>query len=393
MPVTKIAVVVGTRPEAVKMAPVVQCLRTRGDVECVLVSTGQHREMLTRTLDIFGLRPDVDLQVMTQNQSLAGLSSRLFSSVDAFLSNVSFDWLLVQGDTSTAMVASVCAFYRGVRVGHVEAGLRSRDMHAPFPEEFNRRVTGLVADLHFAPTPGAAQNLLAEGVPADRIHVTGNTGIDALLQVVQEVERVRPHLESGVPEFVSRFNRLVLITGHRRENFGPGFAQICAAIAELAGRFPDVGFLYPVHLNPNVQEPVRRLLGGRPNIMLAEPVDYPGFVWLMSRSHLLLSDSGGVQEEAPSLGKPVLVMREVTERPEGIEAGCSMLVGSSAERIMEATSRLLCDEPSYSAMARARNPYGDGQARFRIADALLGATRAGLSSPGTRGEGPAMART
>jgi UDP-N-acetylglucosamine 2-epimerase (non-hydrolysing) len=380
---TRIAVVVGTRPEAVKMAPVVQCLRTQAAVECVLVSTGQHREMLTRTLDIFGLRADVDLQVMTQNQSLAGLSSRLFSSVDAFLSTASFDWLLVQGDTSTAMVASVCAFYRGVRVGHVEAGLRSRDMHAPFPEEFNRRVTGLVADLHFAPTPGAAQNLLAEGVPAERIHVTGNTGIDALLQVAQEVERERPRLAAGVSEFVSRLDRLVLITGHRRENFGPGFAQICAAIAELAGRFPDVGFLYPVHLNPNVQEPVRRLLGGRPNIMLAEPVDYPGFVWLMSRSHLLLSDSGGVQEEAPSLGKPVLVMREVTERPEGIEAGCSMLVGSSAERIMEATSRLLCDEASYSAMARARNPYGDGKARFRIADALLGTQAVGSGISGT----------
>lgn len=375
-----VAVFVGTRPEGVKMAPVVQALRVHPGFRCTLVSTGQHREMLRRALADFGLEADIDLDVMQPNQTLATLSSRLFARIDEALEKLQPDWVLVQGDTTTVQVGALCAFYRGIRVGHVEAGLRSHDMLAPFPEELNRRVAGLVADLHFAPTPGAAENLYEEGVPAAQVHVTGNTGIDALLQIATEVRQSPPSVPEEIAGFLQRHSRMVLITGHRRENFGDGFQNICRAISQLADENPDVGFLYPVHLNPRVRGPVFEIIRGRSNVLLGEPQEYRSFVHLMDRATLILSDSGGVQEEAPSLGKPVLVMREVTERPEGIAAGCAELVGSSSERIIERVRALLNDKALYERMAQARNPYGDGGASGRIAAALASATGATFPS-------------
>lgn len=368
----RVAVFVGTRPEGVKMAPVVRVLRANSSIECLLVSSGQHREMLQRALRDFSLEPDLDLNAMQPNQTLASLSGRLFALVDDALERVKPDWVLVQGDTTTVKVASLCAFYRGIRVGHVEAGLRSHDLQAPFPEELNRRIAGLVSALHFAPTQGAADNLGSEGVPSSQIRVTGNTGIDALLQIAAEVRERPPELAEDIANFLAQHPRVVLITGHRRENFGEGFQNICRAISALADQHPDVGFLYPVHLNPKVRGPVFEIIKGRSNVLLTDPQEYRSFVHLMDRAHLLLSDSGGVQEEAPSLAKPVLVMREVTERPEGIAAGCAELVGSSAERIFERVSALLQDDLLYRRMAQARNPYGDGQASRRIVEALAG---------------------
>lgn len=354
------------------MAPVVQALRAREGFQCTLVSTGQHREMLQRALADFALEPDVELAVMQPNQTLASLSSRLFTRIDETLAELQPDWVLVQGDTTTVQVAALCAFYRRLRVGHVEAGLRSHDILAPFPEELNRRVAGLVADLHFAPTNGAAENLHREGVAEKRVRVTGNTGIDALLQIAREVRSRPPALPEDITRFLDAHHRFVLITGHRRENFGEGFRQICQAISALADEHQDVGFLYPVHLNPQVRGPVFEIIKGRTNVLLTDPQEYRSFVHLMDRAHLLLSDSGGVQEEAPSLGKPVLVMRKVTERPEGIAAGCAELVGSSAERIRDRVTALLTDTKLYERMARAQNPYGDGQASRRIVEALAG---------------------
>lgn len=370
----RIAIFVGTRPEAIKLAPLVINLRQRDSVSVTLVSTGQHREMLSRALNDFGLKPDVELDVMQPNQTLASLSSRLFAAIDTVLAAEPYDWVIVQGDTTTAMVASMCAFYRKQRIGHVEAGLRSHNMYEPFPEEFNRRVTGLIAGLHFAPTPRAAACLLNEGIPAEAVHVTGNTGIDALLMMAGQVRHSPPPMPDAVVSLRARHQRYVLITGHRRENFGQGFENICQAILTLARRHPETGFLYPVHLNPNVRAPVHALLAGQDNICLAEPLDYRGFVSLMAGCHFLLSDSGGVQEEAPSLGKPVLVMRDVTERPEGVDAGCAALVGASTERIVSIADELLNNSARYAHMAQARNPYGDGRASEMIAT-LLGADR------------------
>ncbi|MBM6583910.1 UDP-N-acetylglucosamine 2-epimerase (non-hydrolyzing) [Microvirga sp. BT689] len=367
-----IAVFVGTRPEGVKMAPVVQALRQASGVRCTLVSTGQHQEMLQRALADFNLEADIDLAVMQPNQTLASLSSRLFARVDETLETLRPDWVLVQGDTTTVMVAALAAFYRRIPVGHVEAGLRSHDMYAPFPEELNRRVAGLVTELHFAPTQGAADHLLQERVKPEHILVTGNTGIDALLQTAASVRATPPQMAAEIARFLEKHPKFILITGHRRENFGEGFDSICRAITRLADAFPDVGFLYPVHLNPRVRGPVFEIIQGRDNVLLTDPQEYRGFIHLMDRAHLLLSDSGGVQEEAPSLGKPVLVMRDVTERPEGITAGCAELVGSSAERIYERVTALLTDADLYNRMARAQNPYGDGQASQRIVKALTG---------------------
>jgi UDP-N-acetylglucosamine 2-epimerase (non-hydrolysing) len=366
-----VVVFAGTRPEGVKMAPVVRVLRETDGLRCSLVSTGQHREMLQRTLADFGLKPDIDLAVMQPDQTLASLSSRLFARVDEVLASLNPDWVLVQGDTTTVMVAALCAFYRGIRIGHVEAGLRSHDMLAPFPEELNRRVAGLVTKLHFAPTKASAANLMAERVSAEQIVVTGNTGIDALLQTAAVVRANPPRLPLDIQAFLEKHDRYVLITGHRRENFGQGFQSICQAISELSDTHSSVGFLYPVHLNPRVRGPVFSIVRDRANVLLTDPQEYRSFVYLMDRSHLLLSDSGGVQEEAPSLGKPVLVMRDVTERPEGIEAGCAELVGSSAERIFNRVTALLTDEGLYQAMARAQNPYGDGLSSQRIVQALI----------------------
>src|SRR5690625_620639 len=361
---------VGTRPESVKMAPLVERLREDPRFRCTLVSTGQHREMLKRALDDFGLAADHDLAVMEPGQTLASLSSRLFARVDKVLEELHPDWVLVQGDTTTAQIVSLCAFYRRIAVGHVEAGLRSHDIWAPFPEELNRRVIGLVSGLHFAPTEGAAQNLLREGVSERQIVVTGNTCIDALFRITAEVRATPPLLPDEVSTFLNRHRRFVLITGHRRENFGSGFRNICHAISTLADGYPEVGYLYPVHLNPQVRGPVFEIIKGRSNILLTDPQDYRAFVYLMDRAYLLLSDSGGVQEEAPSLGKPVLVMRDVTERPEGIAAGCAELIGSSSQRIIARVHALLTDRADYERMAQARNPYGDGLASHRIVSAL-----------------------
>ncbi|QDG76708.1 non-hydrolyzing UDP-N-acetylglucosamine 2-epimerase [Labrenzia sp. PHM005] len=365
-----VVVFVGTRPEGIKMAPVVQALRSSEDFRCTLVSTGQHREMLERALADFNIEADIDLAVMQPNQTLASLSSRLFQKVDEVLAELKPDWVLVQGDTTTVMVGALCAFYRGIPVGHVEAGLRSHDMLAPYPEELNRRVASLVTDRHFAPTHGAAANLSEEGIEEAKIVVTGNTGIDALLQTAASVRQTPPNLTYEVSDFLTQHERYVLITGHRRENFGERFQEICHAISTLADNHADVGFLYPVHLNPRVRGPVFEIIKDRPNILLTDPQEYRKFVHLMDRAYLLLSDSGGVQEEAPSLGKPVLVMRDVTERPEGIQAGCAELVGSSKDTIIQRVTALLNDPVQYRQMAQAQNPYGDGQASKRIADTL-----------------------
>ena len=351
------------------MAPVVhQCLRHEA-VEPVVCLTGQHREMLAQVTDYFGIRGDVQLDLMTPDQTLAGLTARCVEALDDVLLRLAPDCVVAQGDTTTVMAAALVAFYRRVPFVHVEAGLRTGDLQAPWPEEMNRRVADMVTALYCAPTRRAADTLLAEGAPADAVHVTGNTVIDAQLVTVgrerAEGERWREkHAMLGHAP-------VVLITGHRRESFGRGFEDICRAIATLSRRFADCRFVYPVHLNPNVQEPVRRVLGDRPNVHLLEPAAYPEFVWLMDRSTLILTDSGGVQEEAPSLRKPVLVMRETTERPEAVEAGAARLVGTSVEAIVEGVTRLLTDPAQYAACQIDENPYGDGRAAERIVDLML----------------------
>lgn len=371
----KVLAVFGTRPEAIKMAPVVARLSARPDRFDVRVCvTAQHREMLDSVLDLFRIRPDHDLDLMTPGQDLYGITSGVLEGMKGVLAAESPGIVLVHGDTTTTMAASLAAYYARVPVGHVEAGLRTGDKYAPFPEEINRRVTGVVADLHFAPTETARANLLREGVPDAAIAVTGNTVVDALLEVAGRIDGdagLRARLAAGFP-FLDPARPLILVTGHRRENFGEGFESICRALADLAARYPDAQIVYPVHLNPNVQEPVNRILGGsgRGNIHLVPPADYLPFVYLMTRSRLIVTDSGGVQEEAPSLGKPVLVMREATERPEAVAAGTVRLVGTDRGTIVREASRLLDDPEAYRAMSQAHNPYGDGLAADRIADRL-----------------------
>lgn len=360
----------GTRPEAIKMAPVVQsCLRRPDEIEPIVCVTGQHREMLDQATEYFRIRPDLDLAVMHPGQSLAGLTARLLARLDETIERYAPDCVVAQGDTTTVLAAALAAFYRRTPFVHIEAGLRTGDLDSPWPEEFNRRAASLATSLHCAPTRRAADQLLAEGVPAERIRVTGNTVIDALLWTLdRECQRGddwrRKHAVLGQ-------RPMVLVTGHRRESFGQGFEQICRGIATLAERFAEVGFLYPVHLNPNVRQPVERMLAGRANVHLIEPVAYPEFVWLMDRSSLILTDSGGVQEEAPSLGKPVLVMRDTTERPEAVEAGTAELVGADAERIVERASVRLSAPCSHAARNDIINPYGDGRAAERIVDFIL----------------------
>lgn len=364
----------GTRPEAIKLAPVVTRLRASNDFDCAVVATGQHKEMFRQVTEQFGIAVDADLDVMRPNQSLAGLTSRLVAGIDAWLDTARPDMALVQGDTTTVLCAALACFYRRIPIGHVEAGLRTGNMWSPFPEEMNRKLATPLVALHFAPTDAARLALLKEGVPDDTIAVTGNTVIDALLMEVsaqRENAALRDEIERELSVLLGEdWGRVpfVLITGHRRENFGAGFDEICAAIAGLATRFPAYRFVYPVHLNPNVQEHVNRLLGTLDNVRLIPPQGYRHFVTLMSRCRLVLTDSGGVQEEAPSLGKPVLVMRDTTERPEGVEAGTAMLTGPDAGAIIREAERLLTDAAAYDAMATARNPYGDGQAARYIVD-------------------------
>lgn len=369
---------IGTRPEAIKLAPLVHALRARGSHAVSVVSTGQHREMLAQMLKGFGIVADIELGLMSHGQTLAGLSALLFEHVGDLLRRHRPDLVVVQGDTTTAMVGAVCAFYEGIPVAHVEAGLRSGDLQAPFPEEANRRFISTVAALHFAPTEHAADNLRREGVAPALVHVTGNTAIDAVLLMRDQLQADLPRLPERLAGVVAGGGRFVLITGHRRESFGGGFDSICQAVRRLAAAFPDVRFVYPVHLNPRVREPVLALLSGLDNVLLEEPLDYAQFVAVMSRCHLILTDSGGIQEEGPALDKPVLVMRTVTERQEGVAAGCARLVGVDPEAIVEGVTGLLTHAATYQAMASAANPYGDGRASTQIAaviDGFFGAAK------------------
>ncbi|MBA2962148.1 MULTISPECIES: non-hydrolyzing UDP-N-acetylglucosamine 2-epimerase [Ramlibacter] len=363
--------VFGTRPEAIKMAPVVRALKADGRFDCRLCVTAQHRQMLDQVLELFDLVPDEDLNLMRADQGLAELSARALTGLDEVLQRRQPHVVLVHGDTTTSFIAGLAAFYRRIPVGHVEAGLRTGDLHAPWPEEFNRRVVGLVARLHFAPTQRAFRALVNEGVPASHIGITGNTVIDALKVVSQRLDEdtALSARQAALLPTLDPARRLILVTGHRRENFGEGFQNICRALAELSRR-PDVQIVYPVHLNPNVQGPVHAMLSRCGNVHLIAPQDYLPFVWLLKNCHLALTDSGGLQEEAPVLGKPVLVMRETTERPEALEAGTAELVGTNVQRIVGAAARLLDYPAAYQRMAQAHNPYGDGTAATRIAHLL-----------------------
>ena len=367
----KALVVFGTRPEAIKMAPVVKQMREHfsGDVRvCV---TAQHRQMLDQVLSLFGIVPKYDLNLMKPGQDLTDITANVLTALRGVLEDFSPDVVLVHGDTTTTFAASLAAYYKKIPVAHVEAGLRTGNPYSPWPEEMNRKLAGAIAAFHFAPTANSRDNLLRESVRAESIFVTGNTVIDALLDVVKKIDsdhELKAILEQQFA-FLNSGKRIILITGHRRENFGKGFEEICNALARLAAR-GDVELVYPVHLNPNVQEPVRRLLGAIPNVHLIEPLDYLPFIYLMNRSYLIITDSGGVQEEAPSLGKPVLVIRDTTERPEALEAGTVKLVGTDAKRIVREMNVLLDDTAAYQLMAFAHNPYGDGNAAKRIVDIL-----------------------
>ncbi|MBN2234446.1 MAG: UDP-N-acetylglucosamine 2-epimerase (non-hydrolyzing) [Opitutales bacterium] len=367
----KILVVFGTRPEAIKMAPLVTMLKQVPGIETRVCVTAQHREMLDQVLRLFEITPEYDLNIMTPGQTLSGIAVTILQGLDPVLVEYAPELVLVHGDTSTTFVATLASFYRHIPVGHVEAGLRTGNLKSPWPEEANRVLTGRLASLHFAPTANAHANLLAEGVKEDQVWVTGNTVIDALLWVKSRLDG-DPEIRGAFDRqfsFLNAERRMVLITGHRRESFGVGFDRICNAIRSMAADYPSVDWVYPVHLNPNVREPVGRILGALDNVHLIDPLDYLPFVYMMDRSFLILTDSGGVQEEAPSLGKPVLVMRDTTERPEAVEAGTVRLVGSDTSLIMQGLRELLDNPESYLAMTRAHNPYGDGNACQRIVKA------------------------
>ncbi|MGD9930770.1 MAG: non-hydrolyzing UDP-N-acetylglucosamine 2-epimerase [Mangrovibacterium sp.] len=384
----KILLAFGTRPEAIKMAPLVKALQKQPDrFQSIVCVTGQHREMLDQVLQIFEIRPDYDLNIMKPGQDLYDITARVLTGMRDVLREVQPDLVLVHGDTTTSAATALAAYYQQIPVGHVEAGLRTHNIYSPWPEEMNRQITGRIASIHFAPTPLSRKNLMREGVNDDRIKVTGNTVIDALQLVIDKIE-TNPGIIEDIRQLLGKHGisegllnawdssrRLVLITGHRRENFGDGFLNICHAIKELAVSYPEADFVYPVHLNPNVKEPVFEVLGNNgdrtlSNIHLIAPLDYLPFVYLMSKSYLVLTDSGGIQEEAPGLGKPVLVMRDTTERPEAVEAGTVLLVGTNKQKIVQEVSRLLEDPAHYESMSQASNPYGDGQASPRIVEMI-----------------------
>jgi UDP-N-acetylglucosamine 2-epimerase (non-hydrolysing) len=368
----KVMIVFGTRPEAIKMAPVVHALKARAEFDTQVCVTAQHRDMLDQVLSQFGIIPEYDLDLMTKSQTLAEIASKVLTGISDVLAQWGPDLVLVHGDTTTTAMAALACFYRNVPIGHVEAGLRTGDMWSPWPEEFNRRVAGMVTRLHFAPTEQARANLLAENVPADWIDVTGNTVIDALLSVSRHIDNdaaLQQRLGKQF-EFFDPTKRMLLVTGHRRENFGAGMQSICQAILALSRR-SDLEIVYPVHRNPNVTGPVEKLLVGQPNIHLLAPQDYFSFIFLMKRSAIILTDSGGIQEEAPALGKPVIVMRDTTERPEAVAAGTVRLAGTDASTIQREVETLLDDREVYLAMSRTRNPYGDGTAAQQISNAVV----------------------
>lgn len=371
----RILTVFGTRPEAIKMAPVVKELSGQSNAHSFVCVTAQHREMLDQVLRLFDIRPDYDLGLMTPGQELTELTGAVLQGLRPVIQEIRPDWVLVQGDTTTTFATALAAYYEKTPVGHIEAGLRTGNRYSPWPEELNRRLTTVLSSLHFAPTAGARQNLLREGVDPDSVCVTGNTVIDALLMTANKVrtdEAIRRNVDDLL-HFLDPSKKLLVVTGHRRESFGPGFEQICRALADLADR-SDVEIVYPVHLNPNVQEPVYRILADRENVHLIEPMPYVEFVGLLDRAFIVITDSGGIQEEAPSLGKPVLVTRETTERPEAVDFGTVILVGADRDRIATEANRLLDDVDHYSAMSRAHNPYGDGFSAGRIVRRLLDGT-------------------
>lgn len=369
----KVLVVFGTRPEAIKMAPLVKKLQATATIETKICVTAQHRQMLDQVLELFNIQPDYDLNIMQSGQTLSDVTSSILQLLGPVLIEAKPDVVLVHGDTATTFATSLAAYYQKIKVGHVEAGLRTGNIYSPWPEEANRRLTGVLTQYHFAPTETSQNNLLQENFAAENIYITGNTVIDALLSVVEKLN-TQPQLQQQLQQqfpFLSPERRMILVTGHRRENFGQGFENICHALAQVAAEYSDVDIVYPVHLNPNVQEPVKRILSSISNIHLIEPLDYLPFVYLMDKSHLILTDSGGIQEEAPSLGKPVLVMRDTTERPEAVAAGTVKLVGTNIESITANIHTLLTDTRAYEQMSVAHNPYGDGQASARIIQVLL----------------------
>jgi UDP-N-acetylglucosamine 2-epimerase (non-hydrolysing) len=368
---SRVLSIFGTRPEAIKMTPVVKALEKR-QAESIVCVTSQHREMLASVLDVFSLKPDYDLDVMRPNQSLNGLLSRLLAGLDDVLATCRPDIVLVQGDTATCLAGALAAFQRGIDVGHIEAGLRTDDLARPFPEEGNRQMVSRIATWHFAPTEQAARRLKQEALPRPNIHVTGNTVIDAL-HMARDILAERPdraYIAGLPPDYKPECRQYILVTGHRRESFGEGFLQICHALRHIAESHPELDIIYPVHLNPHVQQPVHAILDGLPNVYLLPPQDYLAFTRLLCHCRFVLTDSGGIQEEAPALGKPVLVMRDTTERPEGVAAGCSMLVGTRKESIVDGAKRLLQDSAFFQTMSHAVNPYGDGKAAHAICDII-----------------------
>lgn len=368
----KVLTVFGTRPEAIKMAPLVKQLSAEPSFDAKVCVTGQHRQMLDQVLALFEITPDYDLAVMKPGQDLTDVTTAILQGLKAVLTEFKPDIVLVHGDTATTFAASLAAYYQQIAVGHVEAGLRTGNIYSPWPEEGNRKLTGAIARLHFAPTDTSAKNLLAEAIPSSAVVITGNTVIDALFEVVEKINNDL-HLANVFAKqfaYLDTSKKLILVTGHRRESFGDGFERICEALVETAKSYPDCQIVYPVHLNPNVQEPVNRILAGVENIKLIAPLDYLPFVYLMNRCYLILTDSGGIQEEAPSLGKPVLVMRDTTERPEAVDAGTVRLVGTNKNVIKAALAELLTSQQAYNAMSYAHNPYGDGKACSRIISTL-----------------------
>lgn len=366
----KVMVIFGTRPEAIKMAPVIKALQDRPDqIDVNICVTAQHRELLDQVLEVFQIQPDYDLEIMKAGQSLSYLTANILTKLDPILEKEKPDWILVQGDTTTVMTAAIAGFYHRVRIGHIEAGLRTGDKFSPYPEEFNRRIADQISDLHFAPTALTRDNLLREGFPSESVHITGNTCIDALFEILDRTDsgRAEPWQSRLIPD-----RRLVVVTAHRRENFGDPFEQICAALTDLAEKYrSSIQIVYPVHPNPRVKERAYAQLSGQENIILTDPIDYLPFVHLLNKATLILTDSGGIQEEAPSLGIPVLVLRESTERPEGVAAGTLKLVGTDRNTIVKEASRLLDDQVAYEQMAGVANPYGDGKAGERIVDLVL----------------------